>query len=611
MLALKRSGHSMAEAWSRLEASRRVSLVAWSLITVQLCFHAWLVVPAWFIHDDYNFLADGRQHALDLSYLLTPYSGHLMPGGRLLTWLVARSGTLNWALAAAGSLLLQALASTSAWLMLVRLFGHRVGLLAPLALYLFSALTVPTKLWWIASVSHLPVQIAFFVGVTCWVEYLRRPTAMRFLLASAAAASLGMLFDVRGILILPVFAFLSAAYFSTGTWWRRLGRLLRTYWKAWALFVALGAAYSGYYLLEVPQISRASLLHGFPAITSVMLGRSFVSGVLGGPWRWNVSAPPTAFSDPPVLFVQVAWAVLALLVAYFALRRSRTGRAWALLLGYLLVTAVIVSSARAGNGEVVGREYRYLSDAMCLVALCLGLASHKLLGATESSEPRPGPPLVAPAPRALATGLVVVVALSGLWNSTIYGHIWHRQNASDAYMHTLAKSARAHAPVDLVSTPTPEGVMNRLLYPRNNTKTLASLLDVKVRFPSESSRLLIVDDHGALRPVGIDAESSSTPGPMDGCGWRVTHKGASIPLQDAVRTAPSWMRIGYLASAPSSLTIGAGPQSRTVSIASGLGTLYVRTSAVFDTVEITGLRRGQSLCVDTIQVGRPVPGGPL
>ena len=607
---LARAPQPLSELWSLLGAERKVTLAAISMIAAELVFHAWAVFPAWFFLDDYNFLADGRRRPLDLSYLLTPYSGHLMPGGRLVTWLVSRSGSLDWPLAATGSLVFQALASAAAWWMLVTLFGRRATLLIPLAIYLSSPLTAPTKLWWIASVSHLPVQIGFFAAVGCWVVYLRSRRALP-LVGTVLAVLLGMAFDVRGILTLPVLAFLALAYFATASGVRRVQRVVRDYLAAWTLFALVGGAYTAYYFLEVPQIAEGSSLRGLPVVAFTLLGTAFAAGVLGGPWRWEVSAPPTAFSDAAPLLVHVSWVVLALVVTYIALRRTRTIRAWVLLLGYLFATALVVASARSAVGSVVGREYRYLSDSICVVALCLALATHSLLGAAESSEPREHPPLAVSAPRALVALLVLVIVASGLWNSATYAHIWHHRNASDPYMHRLEAAARSAGHVDLVRTVVPEDVLSRVTTPRNNTRNLASLLDTPVDFPSTSQRLLVVGPNGRLHRAVIDLGVSSRAGPTPGCGWHVTSEGREIPLRGRAFNSTWWVRIGYLASDPSTLTVTTGAKERRVEIPSGLGNLFLRVTGTFDSVRIDGLAPGQTMCVNRIEVGQPVAGGSL
>ena len=68
-----------------------------------------------------------------------------------------------------------------------------------------------------------------------------------------------------------------------------------------------------------------------------MLGTAFPSGALGGPGAGTPRHRPRRSPTHPTSLVHLAWVVLALVVVYLALRRSRTLRAWVLLGAYLLV----------------------------------------------------------------------------------------------------------------------------------------------------------------------------------------------------------------------------------------------------------------------------------
>jgi hypothetical protein len=50
-----------------------------------------------------------------------------------------------------------------------------------------------------------------------------------------------------------------------------------------------------------------------------------------------------------------------------------------------------------------------------------------------------------------------------------------------------------------------------------------------------------------------------------------------------------------------------GENRREALLRRGLHSLYVEVDGVFDSVSLTGLEQGTTVCVDTIEVGDPVP----
>ena len=270
------------------------------MIVLQLAFRAWSLYPSWFFLDDYNLLNDADGQRLDFGYLLAPYNGHLMPGGRLLAWVVADSGPVNWGLAASFTLGLQATASAAALWMLTTLFGVRWATLAPLAVYLSSAVTVPAMIWWAAALNQVPLQTAFFLAVGAWVRYLRGRRII-WLVWTTCAVLFALLFYVKGVLIFPVLGFLTVAYFSSGSPYQRVMAVLRRDWRAGLVAASLIAGYLTYYFTQVEQIFTSTGGSVVAEIADSMLGTAFATGVLGGPWRWSTLSPPTAYADPPSL----------------------------------------------------------------------------------------------------------------------------------------------------------------------------------------------------------------------------------------------------------------------------------------------------------------------
>ena len=155
----------------------------------------------------------------------------------------------------------------------------------------------------------------------------------------------------------------------------------------------------------------------------------------------------------------------------------------------------------------------------------------------------------------------------------------------------------------------PDSVFSDLAAPSNTTRRLAPLVSDRVRFPAVSPRLLVVGPDGGLRAAAIQMGVASEPGPTEGCGWRVTSAGTRIPMQGRAFWWVWWLRIGYLASHDSPMTVRAGGSVVHTSVESGVHSLYVRVEGSFSTVRLDGLEAGVTVCVDTVEAGQPVPGG--
>lgn len=581
------------------------------MVIAQVTLRAWALYPSWFYLDDYNLLREAGSSRLGVDYLVEPYNGHLMPGGRLLADLVVGSGQLNWGLAATLVVILQALASVSCLWMLVALFGCRRGILFLLALYLTCAMTLPALMWWAAAVNQLPLQTAFFLATGAWIRYLRS-RKLRWLAATALALALGLAFWEKSLLILPVLAFLAPAYFASGSLLSRLGSVALRYWPAWLTGSVLGATYSWFYLAEVEQPLGQSSLSQVGSLAQTMIGAGFATGVIGGPWTWADTPRPAVYAEPPPWAQHLAWVLIVLVILYASLRRERTLRAWALLSGYLCVLVVLLAGGRVDAfGPTIGLEYRYLTDAVPVAVLCLGLAYLSVEGGVESSWPRATPLLVKPIPSVVAVTVMVVVAGSGIISSWQYARIWQTGNASEQYLRNLSKDARAYGAVDVADTVVPEEVMSSLNAPRNKVRDFAPLLTSAMSFPSASSRLAVVGDDGGIRRAVIQPGVVSAPGPREDCGWLVRATGRTIPLNGEAFLWTWWMRIGYLAASDSAISVTAGGASVETEIDAGLHELFVKVDGTFDEVRLDGLDPGATMCVDTIEVGQPVPGGAL
>lgn len=601
--------------WARLarphwtgDARQLVLGAGMLLVVLDVALRARALYTSWFFSDDYSLMMDAQGTRLDADYLLTPFNSHLMPGGRLLAWLVTDAGPLSWGLAATMLVVMHATASAGALWMMVTLFGARWASLAPLALYLSSAMTLPAMMWWTAAVSQVPIQTAIFVAVGAWVRYLRT-RRLTWLIATIAAVVLGLVFDVRALLIVPVLVFLALAYFTSGSLLERLRTLWTHYWPAVTAGFALAAGYLAYYRTNVPQPFTETSLELAGRTADKMLGTAFMSGVVGGPWRWDADS---LTADPPDWALHLSWVLVVLVVLYSLLRRRRAGRAWVLLAGFLAVLLFLLVTSRApAFGVSIGLDYRFLTDATAVAALCLGLAFIPVRGAVESSEPRATPPLAVALPDHWVAVALTFVVLSGATSSLRYVDTFQDENVSDAFIHNLADGLRREGAVDLADSAVPKQVMSPLAQPDNSVKELASLLSSRVRFPEATSRLGMVTDAGNLREAAIGPGVRSRPGPREGCGWKVDATGRTIELTDRAFAWSWWVRVGYLGSQHSPVRVTAGTTEVTTVVENGLNSLFIKVDGSFRSVHIDGLDPTAVLCVDTIEVGPPVAGGEL
>ena len=120
-----------------------------------------------------------------------------------------------------------------------------------------------------------------------------------------------------------------------------------------------------------------------------MLGTALSSGVVGGPWSWWDTAPPIVLASPPGWGTYIAWVAITLTLCYSALRRHNVLRGWALAGGYGVALYLLLATSRGPvYGALSGLEYRYLTDAACVITLVLGLVFLELRGAPGSGRAR-------------------------------------------------------------------------------------------------------------------------------------------------------------------------------------------------------------------------------
>jgi hypothetical protein len=239
--------------------------------------------------------------------------------------------------------------------------------------------------------------------------------------------------------------------------------------------------------------------------------------------------------------------------------------------------------------------------------VALACATMPVLGATEPVETtRPSPLLDHPQ---RVTALVALVSLLGIVSSLQYVHHWDTTTEARPYFRTLFASLDGQEqPVPVVDTIVPTSVMLGWSYPDNLLSHLLQHYPDRIDYPDVATdHLNMVDHRGNVVPAVVPDTRRGRPGPKPGCGYRVQSRPVTVRLDGPVVFGGWWVRIGYIASGGSPVTVTTGDASYDANVEPGLHALYVRGGGRFDRVHLSGLAPGVSLCTDDVIVGRPVP----
>lgn len=464
------------------------------LILVSLVFRASVLSRAYFVEDDFLFVAGAADSGLTWDYLARVHKGHLMPGALALVWVLTQVAPYSWAMVSFLIIAGQAAASVVFLVLLRRLFGDRAGVLAALTVYVFAPLTVPAMSWWSAAINAVPLQLAMVAALAAHIRYVREGKGRwRALIWTAV----GMAFSTKGVFIPFVVLGVTSAYLGKGLWARAvLTELRRPVWWAHGLLLA---GYGVLYWLR-RDTAGSDALSGpkaevVPGLLRRLLGETFPTGAVGGPLRWGGLTSTGGLADPAPATVIASWAVIALLVVITCVYRRRAWRAWAILAAYVVVAdAVPTVIARATAWDLVGAETRYVADAAVLFALCLALAWLPVEGEQDAVR-RPVPGTLSLAAGGLTVVFLVVSVLSiNAFRDTLSG------DKVRAYLENARASLATAAPdADIYTRPVPP----EIVLPWNGSRRLTSYVLAPLADPE--TRKLMRDPRPSAEPYVFDA----------------------------------------------------------------------------------------------------------
>ncbi|MER6939736.1 hypothetical protein, partial [Nocardioides sp. NPDC000441] len=272
-----------------LATPRNVVATALALIVAQLAFRAWALSGSWYRFDDANFMSKLMSDGLSADLLFHGFAGHLMPGAFALTAYNFGLDPYAWAYPAVELLVLQAIANLGALVFLYSAFGKRRGILPPLALFLFSSISLPAFLSWGPGITQLPFLAAIFWGSWAHLNYLRT-RRFRWALLTILITLAAIAFGEKAMLLFWPYAVLALGWFATGDILTRLRTILGRYLPGVLLygFVSIGSVIA-YLTLGAgsSKASGSSDANGFALVAQRFLLESWAPGAVGGPLRWK------------------------------------------------------------------------------------------------------------------------------------------------------------------------------------------------------------------------------------------------------------------------------------------------------------------------------------
>ncbi|MGC5029344.1 hypothetical protein [Micromonospora sp. DT229] len=623
------AGDSVTAAPSRTGGwlrSDRIGTAALVMIAISVLWRAQVAARGFLAADDYVLITQAAESRLTVTHLLELYNNHLMPGGRLLIWLVTEYvGLAYWPYVLLMSIG-QAILGITFLRLLRRMLRPSALLLLPLGLLLFSPLTLEASTWWAVGVNMLPMQIAMVLAVGAQVGYVQTGRR-RHLVTLALSVLLGLFFFEKSILIVPLVFLLTVACYADGGPVRAVWTTIRRWWPSWLVLTVLSLGFGAAYLSRSESSLRRpeSVGEAFSFLTQ-MFGSTVIPGLVGGPWQWLGAGDGAPVAAPPQLGTWVGWIIVAAVVAATVRQRRRAGRAWLLLAAYLAMVAGMLAATRLGSAfsGVAGGVPRYVSDVVVVAAICLGVAVVGLARTTSTTMPPapaevppaepPTPGLLGPVPEryreSVAVVLVLVLVAVGLgtvWTTARYGDEWALKS-SRSYIDTV-RIEMASAPPDTVffDAPVPDNVVPRLSSPYNLQSRFFRAFGTRPTFVDETDNASVLDALGRIQVATI-VGSTIQPGPQEGCGYLVsTGKTVRMPLNEP-RFDWHWVvRIGYLSSADGTATLRLGDGVAQFPVRKGLNQRFFRITGGGDTVELTVTSGEVSLCTNEIAIGDPAP----
>lgn len=602
--------------WAMRDPVRAVATV---LIGAHLLWRADIASRGFIAIDDFVFSTRAAGSALDAEYVLGVYGDHLMPAGALLYWLVVRAVGLSYWPYLLLLIIGQAVLSIAYFRLLRTLLPAGWGILIPLCAFLLTPLTLDATSSWIVGILILPMQLATILAIGAMVKYVRTRRS-RHLISLSLSLILGLLFFEKALLIAPLVFLVTACLFVTGGPIRSIARTVRGYWPAWIVVTTVSVGYLALYLTRssAGSVRAPSSVREVVTFVQHMVGHNLIPGVVGGPWNWIDTGddfPPLVAPDGPLRWL--TWIGAATLVAATVWWRPAAARAWGLLVAYAAIAIAVLAATRLGTdiSGVAGLATRYIADVAVVAIICVGVACFGLQGNSSAAWGRTRtPPALLREPGAVAIALlllftsVIAVGVGTASSAAGFADAWAIKHGRD-YLHTAqAELAAAPAGTVFFDQPVPENVVPSLSWPNNMQSRFFAPADYRPVFVTEAERPSVFDPAGHIRPADVTGVETP-PGPEPGCGYQIPGGFTVKLLLNGSRYAWQWaVKIGYLSSGESLVTLGFGEGTRTFTVDRGLHQIIFLIEGGDDAVELRVHDPSVTVCIDRVTIGGLVAG---
>lgn len=609
-------------------ASKRLILCGLVLVGGQVALNTYVLTRGYFQLDDFS-IGGLSAHSFTLHMLFQNYSGQLMPAVFAVAWALTHTGGgYDWGLWAGTLVAMQALAGLALLRALRTLFGDRMTLLIPLAIFLFTPMAMSDLSWWAAGIQSVPIQLAIALAVDQHVRYVRYGRTRNVVFATVWIL-FGLAFYEKSVAIPLLLFALTSAFLTSGSWARGMLETLRKHWRAWVLYAGTIIAEIIVYALSlqastarvrVPEASTA-VSFGWGLIRS-----TFVPAILGGPWRWTLphGAPRSwalyALASTPGALEALAWVAFVAIVVASLWYRREAWRAWLILLGWLVIADIgpIILGRVAYFGTLLSGQAMYVADAAPVLAICGALAFLPLRG--EENAYRTDLPLRWrhgwrwAGVLAVATTLTAAFGAGSVWSYSTYRNQLHPQNTR-SYLATASAALHGVAPNAVIY---PSQIPNQMAWtllgaPTQVQNALAPLADQVTGQDFQwgtptglAPWFMVFDAQGRLHPAVVTGPHSLPFRPKSACVLHPT--GIQLPLTGQVYPLPFVMQIGYYSGRPVTLAVTFGGHQYQLSLPStSLAYGYLPVTGPGNSVGIRPVTPNPGICLGTVTVGNVEP----